>query len=85
MVDVTLFSSLSEGKFNKFRGVIYSNKKPNHLDKSFNFHFNEADMNLSMMVKVHSPMLAKMDIYKYGSNRLRKKLNHIPNLDLSKT
>ena len=37
-----------------------------------------------MMVKEYSPMVAKIDIYKYGSNQLRKKMNHIPNLDLSK-
>lgn len=43
VVDVTLFKSLSEGKFNKHRGVIYSMKNPNSLDKTFNIHFNEAD------------------------------------------
>jgi ribosomal protein L21E len=31
VVDVTLFKSLSEGKFHKFRGVIYSCAKPNSL------------------------------------------------------
>lgn len=30
-------------------------------------------------------MVAKIDIYKYGSNQLRKKMNHIPGLELSKT
>ncbi len=30
-------------------------------------------------------MVAKIDMHKYGSNKLRKKLNHIPDLDLSKT
>ena len=43
VVDVTMFRSLSEGKFNKHRGVIYSMKNPNSLDKSFKIHFNEAD------------------------------------------
>ena len=33
--------------------------------------------------KVMSPMLAKIDVVKYGSNKLRKKLNHIPALELS--
>jgi len=76
---------LSEGKFNKHRGVIYSTERPNHLGKAFKINFNEADTNLSMKVKIFSPMVAKMDIFKYGSNKLRKKLNHIPALDLSKT
>ena len=43
VVDVTMFRSLSEGKFNKHRGIIYSMKNPNSLDKSFKIHFNEAD------------------------------------------
>jgi hypothetical protein len=43
-------------------------KKPNSLDKSFYIHFNEAEQNLSMMVKEYSPMVAKIEIYKYGSN-----------------
>lgn len=84
VVDVTMFKSLSEGKFHKFRGVIYSMKNPNSLDKTFKFHFNEADMNLSMQVKEYSPMVAKIEMHKYGSNKLRKKLHHIPDLDLSK-
>ena len=85
VVDVTMFRSLSEGKFNKHRGVIYSMKQPNSLNKSFNIHFNEAEQNLSMMVKEYSPMVAKIEIFKYGSNQLRKKMNHIPQMDLSKT
>jgi hypothetical protein len=38
-----------------------------------------------MMVKEFSPMVAKIEIYKYGSNQNRKKMNHIPEMDLSKT
>ena len=68
MLDVTIFRSLSEGKFNKYRGIVFATKKPNSLDKSFKIHFNEDDYNLSMMVKEYSPMVAKIDIHKYGSN-----------------
>jgi ribosomal protein L19 len=85
VVDVTIFKSLSEGKFNKHRGIIYSMKNRNSLDKTFKIHFNEADQNVSMSVKEFSPMVAKIDIHKYGSNQLRAKMNHIPSLDLSKT
>ena len=85
VVDVTMFTSLSEGKFNKHRGVIFSTMKPNHISKAFKINFVEADTNLSMMIKAYSPMLAKLDIHKYGSNKLRKKLNHIHELDLNKT
>jgi hypothetical protein len=80
-----MFTSLSEGKFNKYRGVIYGTKKPNHLGKTFKFNLHEADMNFSMAVKIHSPLLAKLEIFKYGSNKLRKNLNHIHKLELSKT
>lgn len=68
VVDVTLFRSLSEGKFHKYRGVIYSMKSPKSLDKSFKFHFNEEETNASLMVKEFSPMVAKIEIFKYGSN-----------------
>lgn len=37
------------------------------------------------MIKEYSPMVAKIEIYKYGSNQLRRKMNHIPQMDLSKT
>jgi hypothetical protein len=60
-------------------------KKPNSLDKSFMVHCNEADQNMSLMIKEYSPMVAKIEIFKYGSNQLRKKMNHIPHMDLSKT
>ena len=29
-------------------------------------------------------MVAKIDVHKFGSNEPRKKMNHIPHLDLSK-
>ena len=39
-----------------------------------------------MQVKQNSPMVAKIDIHKYGSNKLRKNLYHIhEKLELSKT
>jgi len=85
VVDVTMFTSLSEGKFNKHRGVIYSTKDPFNIDKTFKFNFIAAETNLSMSVKVYSPLVAKIEIHKYGSNKLRAKLNHIPALDLNKT
>jgi hypothetical protein len=31
VLEVTMFTSLSEGKFNTFRGVVYSKKQPNNL------------------------------------------------------
>ncbi len=60
-------------------------KNPNSLDKSFKIHLVEAEQNVSMQVKEFSPMVAKIEMYKYGSNQLRKKMNHIPELGLTKT
>lgn len=68
VLDVTMFKSLSEGKFHKYRGVVYSMSHPNSLNKSFKFLFNEAEMNVGMMVKEYSPMVAKIEIHKFGSN-----------------
>lgn len=84
VVDVTMFKSMSEGKFHKYRGVVYGTKNLNSLDKSFKVLVNEAEMNFGMQVKEFSPLVAKIEIHKYGSNKLRNKLNHILDLDLPK-
>lgn len=47
------------------------------------FHAVGDDTNFTYMVKVNSPLLANVEVYKYGSNKNRKKLNHIPALELS--
>ena len=85
VIDVTMFRSLSEGKFHKYRGIVYSQKNPRSLDKSFRIHFNEEETNMSYLVKEFSPLVAKVEVFKYGSNQHRKKLNHIPTLELSKS
>lgn len=84
VVDVTMFRSLSEGKFNKHRGIVIGSKNPHSLNKMFKVHLNEAEMNFTMSIKAYSPMVAKVDIFKYGSNELRKKLSYVPDLELSK-
>lgn len=48
-------------------------------------HFNEDEMNVSLQVKEYSPMVAKIEMHRYGSNQNRAKLYHIPKLDLSKS
>lgn len=48
VVDVTMFKSLSEGKFHKYRGIVYSTKQQGSLNKSFMVHFNEDEMNVSL-------------------------------------
>ena len=41
-------------------------------------------VNTSLTVPVYSPMTKSVEVVKYGSNRLRKKLHHIPAADLPK-
>ena len=84
VVDVTLFRSLSEGKFHKFRGVVLGKKNPNSLNKSLKIVCHEADEKFGMMVKEYSPMVAKIDIHKFGSNQLRKNMTNLHEADFSK-
>ena len=55
-------------------------KKPNNLRESLSFHTVVDGEHVTIDYPVMSPLLAKVDIVKYGSNKLRKKLNHIPAL-----
>lgn len=83
VLDVTLYQSLSEGKFDKHRGIVIGSEKKNNLRHSFTFHAVGDDTHFSYKVKVHSPLLANVEMHKMGSNKNRKKLNHIPALELS--
>ena len=84
VLDVTMFQSLSEGKFSTFRGVVFAKKQPKNLRQAFKINTVIDDVNTAMMVKTWSPLLAKVEVVSYGSNQLRKKLNHIPALGLTK-
>lgn len=44
-------------------------------------NFNKEATNITFGVNLYSPMLTNFEIIKYGSNRLRNKLNHIPEMD----
>jgi len=83
IVQVTTFNSLSEGKFTTFSGLVYSKKMPNNLRQSFKVATVFDEVNTGVMVKVNSPLVAKIEVQKYGSNKLRKKMNHIPGLELT--
>ena len=49
------------------------------------FHSVADSVNFSHKVKLWSPMVARMQILKYGSNQNRKKLSYIPDLELTST
>ena len=84
VVEVTMFETLSEGKFNTIKGIVQSNRKRNNLNHSMQVLSVIDDVETSISVKVNSPMLAKVDIVSYGSNQLRRKLNYLTELGLSK-
>merc|ERR1712176_1064457 len=83
VIELTYFLSLSEGKFNTFKGLVFGVEKPKNLRESFYFHTVVENEQVSLKMKALSPMIAKVDIVKMGSGRLRKKLNHIPRLGLT--
>ena len=80
-----MFSNLSEAKLNTHKGIVYGRSHVNNLRSTLWFNTVVDSVNYAHKVKLNSPMLAKIDILKYGSNKNRKKLNHIPALDLSAT
>ena len=84
VLDVTMFTSISEGKYNTLRGIVVGNKQRNNLRAAFKLHTVIDDVNTTIMVKENSPLLAKVEVVQYGSNQNRKKLNYIPDLELSK-
>lgn len=83
VVELSMFQSISEAKINTFKGLVYGKAKPNNLRSTLWFHSVTENTNFSHKVKLYSPMVAKMQILKYGSNKNRKKLSHVPALELS--
>lgn len=41
-------------------------------------------VNTTLDLSLYSPHIQNLEIHKYGSNKLRKKLSYIPDLDMSK-
>ena len=68
VVELSMFQSISEAKINTFKGLVYGKAKPNNLRSTLWFHSVADNVNYSHKVKLYSPMLARMQILKYGSN-----------------
>lgn len=85
VMEVTLFSSISEGTYNTFKGLVYGKAQENNLRHSIWLNTVLDSTNTSIKIKANSPMVAKVKVLAYGSNRLRKKMPHIPHLELSAT
>lgn len=82
ILEVTNFLSLSEGNFHQFRGMVVGKAKPNNLRQTMTMHTVIEDTQTTQAIKIFSPLVAKVNVIAYGSNKLRKKLNHVRELDL---
>lgn len=85
VIELSMFSSLSEAKLTTNKGVVFGRSHVNNLRNTLWFNTVIDSVNVQHKVKLNSPMVAKIDILKYGSNKNRKKLSHIPSLDLTAT
>ena len=85
VVELSMFQSVSSAKINTFKGLVYGRAKPNNLRSTMWFHSVADSVNFSHKVKLFSPMVARLQILRFASNKNRKKLSHIPALELSAT
>ena len=83
IVELSLFQNLSEGKYNTFKGMVIGRSKINNVRQDLHFHTVAESEQTTIKIKVNGPMLAKLEILKMGSNSNRKKINHIPALNLT--
>jgi ribosomal protein L19 len=60
VLDVTMYNSLSEGKFHTQRGIVIGSKQRNNLRHSFTFHAVGDDTHFTYMQKANSPLLANV-------------------------
>ena len=83
ILELTVFQSLSEGKFNTVRGMVIGKSQPNDLRHTLTLQTVIDTVQSTFAMKVFSPKLAKIDVVAYGSNKNRKKLNHIKDQNLT--
>ena len=80
VVELSMFENASSAKIQTFKGLVYGREKPNNLRSTMWFHSVADHVNFSYKVKLYSPMVARVLVNRYGSNKNRKKLSHIPGL-----
>jgi len=83
VVKFTMKTSVSENKTQDYSGIVFSKKSPNSIRAGCKINFNVETVNTTFGVNLYSPMVTNFHVLKYGSNHLRKKMMHIPSLDLS--
>ena len=83
VVKFTMYGSLSEKKEYDYSGVVIRKQAPNSINARCTITFGQEGVRCMTGVSLFSPMLKSFEIQRYGSNQLRKKLNHIMDLDIS--
>ena len=83
VVKFTVVKSISEGKEKEVSGLVIGKSAPNSIRARCVINFNAQDTNIVYSRALYSPLIKDFKILKYGSNRLRKKLNYVPKLDMS--
>lgn len=82
VVKFTLWNSLSEKTETDYSGVVIGKRSPNNINAKCVVCFMVEGTMVTMGVNLYSPMLKSFYIERYGSNKLRKKLNHIPKMEI---
>lgn len=83
VVKFTMYGSLSEKKEYDYSGVVIRKQAPNSINARCTITFAQEGVSCMTGVSLFSPLLKSFEIQRYGSNQLRKKLNHILDLDIS--
>lgn len=84
VLKVTMVGSISENKEKEFTGLCISKSAPNNLRARCKINMCAEQVNTTLDLSLYSPHIKNLEILKYGSNKLRKKLSYIPALDMSK-
>uniref|UniRef100_A0A7S3CJW1 50S ribosomal protein L19, chloroplastic n=1 Tax=Strombidium rassoulzadegani TaxID=1082188 RepID=A0A7S3CJW1_9SPIT len=83
VLKIQYYSSMTEKKVQEYSGIAYRKKDPKNIRFSTTINFNVDGINSSFTANLYSPLVQGIQIWKFGSNELRKKMNHIPALDKS--
>ena len=68
VVELSMFQSISSAKINTFKGLVYGRSKPNNLRSTMWFTSVADQVNFAHKVKLYSPMVARLQILRHGSN-----------------
>ena len=78
-----MLNSISENVEKQWSGLCFSKKAPKSIRATCKINFVSENVNCRISAPLYSPLLKNIEIVKYGSNKLRNKLNYIPEMDLS--